>query len=137
MVHALNKVKPWLSPAGYILVIHDLVDPPRIEVHNQDRKLYAGQLLSDNSFENQLQADQAVDAAIQEGIYSSRQSRIFENYMRADSLTAMLDYLAESWESAYLTESTHHKVEELVEFLGGDSEVVLHMITRIVKLDPV
>jgi hypothetical protein len=57
--------------------------------------------------------------------------------MRADSLTAMLDYLAESWESAYLTESTHHKVEELAEILGGNSEVVLHMITIIVKLDPV
>jgi hypothetical protein len=135
MVHALEKVRPWLDNSGYVLVIHDLVDPPRIEIHRQDQHIYAGQLLSDTGFENQHQADQAIDQVVQEGIYYSDQSRIFENDIRADSLRGMLDWLAESWESAYMTDATHQKVEELVDFLGEDSEVVLHLISRIVKLD--
>jgi len=135
MVHALEKVRPWLDNSGYVLVIHDLVDPPRIEIHSDDQHIYAGQLLSDTGFENQHQADQAVDQVVQEGIYYSDQSRIFENNIRADSLQGMLEWLAESWESTYMTADTHQKVEELVDFLGEDSEVVLHLISRIVKLD--
>lgn len=134
-MHALRKVRPWIRPDGYVLVIHDLVDPPRIEVHNQQHYFYAGQLLNNNSFENLLQADQAVDTVIQEGIYSTKQSKIFENYIRADSLPSMLEYLADSWENAYMTDGTRNKLDELVETLGEDSEVVLHMISRMVRLD--
>ena len=136
MVHALKKVKPWLSPEGHILVIHDLVDPPRIEVHNQNQQLYAGQLFSDNGFENQRMADQAIDQVVQEGLFSSSQPHIFENYDRADSLTSLLDWLAETWESTYMTDGTKRKIDDLVEQMGWESEVVLHMLTRIVKLDP-
>ena len=136
MVHALNKVKPWLSQEGIILVIHDLVDPPRIEIHNQNHHLYAGQLFSDNGFENQQLADQAINQVVQENLFTSSQSRIFESYLRADSFTSLMDWLADSWESAYVTESTQRKIHELVEFLGSDTEVVLLMISRIVRLDP-
>ncbi len=136
MVHALKKVKPWLSPEGYILVIHDLVDPPRIEIHNQNQQHYAGQLFSKDGFENQRMADQAIDQVVQEGLFSSSQSQIFENYDRADSLTSLLDWLAETWESTYMTDGTKRKIDDLVEQMGWESEVVLHMLTRIVKLDP-
>ena len=134
-MHALKKVGPWLDKSGSVLVIHDLVDPPRIEIHHHDQHRYAGQLLSDTGFESQYQADQAIDQVIQEDIYFSDQSRIFENNIRADSLQGMLEWLAESWESAYMTGATHQKVEELLDILGEDSEVILHFITRIVKLD--
>jgi len=136
MVHALEKVKPWLVPGGYILIVHDLVTPPRIEVHAQGQHKYAGQLFSDSGFENQRMADQAIDQVVQGGLFSSSQSHIFENYDRADSLTSLLDWLAETWESAYMTDGTKRKVDDLVEQMGWESEVVLHMITRIVKLDP-
>ena len=96
MVHALNKVKPWLSQEGYILVIHDLIDPPRIEIHNQNQQHYAGQLFSDNGFAKQQMADQAINQVIQEGLFSSSQSQIFENYDCADSLASLLDWLAET-----------------------------------------
>jgi hypothetical protein len=135
MVHALEKVKTWLVQGGYVLIVHDLVDPPRVEIHNRNRQFYAGQLSSDTGFENQRLADQAIDQVIHEGIYTSDQTRIFEYDIRADSLRGMLDLLAESWESAYLTDDTREKVEELVDLMGGDSEVVLHLISRIVKLD--
>ena len=136
-MHALEKAGNYLNPGGCILVIHDLVDPPRIEVHNPDGQFYAGQLLSNTGFENQRMADQAVDQAIQKGGFSTTQAQIFENYIRADSLASMDNWLAEDWESAYMTKGTRIKVEQLVDRLGPESEVVLHMISRITRLDPV
>ena len=137
MVHALEKSGSYLRPGGCILVIHDLVDPPRIEVHTQEGQFYAGQLLSNTWFENQRKADQAVDQAIQKGGFSSTKVQIFENYIRADSLASMDAWLAEDWESAYLTEGTRSRVEQLVDRLGAETEVVLHMISRITRLDPI
>ena len=63
--------------------------------------------------------------------------QIFENYMRADSLASMDAWLAEDWESAYLTEGTRMEVEQLVDRLGAEAEVVLHLISRITRLDPI
>jgi hypothetical protein len=137
MVHALEKSGNYLRPGGCLLVVHDLVDPPRIEVHTPEGQFYAGQLLSNTCFENQRMADQAVDQAIQKGDFSSTRVQIFENYMRADSLASMDAWLAEEWESAYLTEGTRIKVEQLVDRLGPEAEVVLHMISRITRLDPI
>jgi len=136
-VHALEKSGSFLRPGGCILVIHDLVDPPRIEVHAPEGEFYAGQLLSNTGFENQRMADQAVDQAVQKGVFSSTQVQIFENYMRADSLASMDAWLAEDWESAYLTEGTRMEVEQLVDRLGAEAEVVLHLISRITRLDPI
>ncbi|MFL7893303.1 MAG: hypothetical protein ACK2UM_12425 [Anaerolineales bacterium] len=137
MVHALEKSGSFLRPGGCILVIHDLVDPPRIEVHAPEGEFYAGQLLSNTGFENQRMADQAVDQAVQKGVFLSTQVQIFENYMRADSLASMDAWLAEDWESAYLTEGTRMEVEQLVDRLGAEAEVVLHLISRITRLDPI
>jgi hypothetical protein len=137
MVHALEKSGNYLRPGGCILVIHDLVDPPRIEVHNPNGQFYAGQLLSNTGFENQRVADQSVDQAIQKGDFSTTQVQIFENYIRADSLAAMDAWLAEDWESAYMTKGTRIKVKQLVGRLGPEAEVVLHMISRITRLDPI
>jgi hypothetical protein len=136
MVHALQLVKSWLNPGGTVLVIHDLVDPPRIAVHRKGHQYYAGQLFSDNGFENQRQADLAVDQVVQEGNFSVSKFRVFENDLRADSLDALLDWLDDQWESAYLTDGTRSMIGELVKQLGSGAEIVLHMLSRIVQLDP-
>ncbi|MGB5846651.1 MAG: hypothetical protein WBG94_19575 [Anaerolineales bacterium] len=136
MVHALNKVNTCLCPGGYILVIHDLIQPALVEVHSQDRHLYAGQMFSDNGFENQRLADLAIDQVIQDGLFSSDRSHIFENFIRADSLESLLNWLADNWKSAYMTAGTQRKVGEMVAQMGSEAEVVLHLISRIVKLDP-
>ena len=136
MVHALKKVKQMLKPGAPILVVHDTVDPPRITVQYLDQSRYAGQLKSDTSFENQRLADQAIDQLVQEGIFSASKFKIFENDIRADSLPDFTDWMADSWESAYLPPGTREKIAELVEIWGSEAEVVLHMISRIIQLDP-
>ena len=136
MVHALKKVQQMLKPGAPVLVVHDTVDSPRITVQYLDQSRYAGQLNSDTSFENQRLADQAIDELVQQGIFSANNFTIFENDIRADSLADFTDWLAESWESAYLSPGTRAKIAELVENWGGEAEIVLHMISRIIQLDP-
>ncbi len=136
-MHALQKVKSLLNPQGYILVVHDLVDPPRITVQYQDQIAYAGQLFSDTGFENQRLADLAIDEVVQQGVFTAPDFQTFENEMRADSLTALLEWLEESWESAYLSPGTQDKIRELVELYGSDAEIVIHMLSRITRLEPI
>lgn len=136
MVHALRKAADLLRPGGCLLEIHDLVDPPRIEVHTQDQQFYAGQLLSSTGLENQRQAEQAVDQVIHEETFSSSQVQVFENFIRAGSLASLDTWLAEDWESAYMTEETRHQILKLVSQFGEKAEVVLRMNSRLTRLDP-
>jgi hypothetical protein len=136
MVHALRKAASSLNPGGVILEVHDLVDPPRIEVHTKQSEIFAGQLLSDNNFENQRLADQAIGQVIEDGLLLSDQARVFENYIRADTFDSLADWLDEEWESAYVPQGTRRKVIDLIAQSGDESEVVLRMVTRLMVLKP-
>ena len=136
MVHALRKAASSLNPGGVILEVHDLVDPPRIEVHTNQSAIFAGQLLSDTNFENQRLADQAISQVIEEGSLQSDQALVYENYIRADTFDSLTDWLDEDWESAYIPEGTRRKVIDLIAQSGGESEVVLCMVSRLMLLKP-
>lgn len=136
MVHALRKAARNLKPGGIILEVHDLIDPPRIEIHSSEGEEFAGQLLSDNDFENQRHADQAIGEVIEEGSLYSGRAVVFENYIRADTIDSLNDWLDEEWESAYIPEGTRRKVVDLVAQSGGESEVVLRMVSRLMELKP-
>jgi hypothetical protein len=136
MVHALSKAGSSLSPGGVILEIHDLVDPPRIEVHSEQSEIFAGQLLSSNDFENQRQADQAIDQVIERGEFQSDRAVVFENYIRADTLESIMNWLETEWERAYVIEGIRRKVVDLVAQAGENSEVVLRMVSRLNLLTP-
>lgn len=137
MVHALEKAASCLNSEGVILEIHDLVDPPRIEVHSGLGGIFAGQLLSDNNFENQRLADQAINQLVASGMLFSDHSVVFENFIRADTLDSLTDWLEVEWESAYIPGDTIKKVIDLVANVEGNSEVVLRMVSRINLFKPV
>jgi hypothetical protein len=136
MVHALRKAASSLNPGGVILEVHDLVDPPRIEVHTNQSGIFAGQLLSNNNFENQRHADQAVGQVIEDGVVQSDLAVVFENYIRADTFDSLADWLDEEWESAYIPQGTRRKVIDLIAQSGEESEVVLRMVSRLMILKP-
>ena len=136
MVHALHKAASSLNPGGVILEVHDLVDPPRIEVHANQSEIFAGQLLSNNNFENQRLADQAIGQVIEDGFFLSDQALVFENYLRADTLDSLADWLDENWESAYVPQGTRQKVNDLIAQSGEGTEVVLRMVSRLMLLKP-
>ena len=136
MVHALRKAASSLNPGGVILEVHDLVDPPRIEVHTNQSEIFAGQLLSDNNFENQRLADQAIGQVIEDGLLLSDQALVYENYLRADTFDSLADWLDKEWESAFIPQGTRRKVIDLIAQSGEASEVVLRMVSRLIELKP-
>lgn len=136
MVHALKKAALCLKEGGIILNVHDLIDPPRIEVHTESRTPFAGQLFSDDDFANQRNTDQAINQAISDGLFTSERSLVFESYIRADSFESLETWLAESWESAYIPEDTREKIVDLTAQMGGENEVALRFVSRLMELKP-
>ncbi len=136
MVHALTKAASSLKPGGVILEVHDLIDPPRIEVHTGQSEIYAGQLLSTNDFANQRHADRAIVQVIETGLLQSDRAVVFENYIRSDTFDSFIDWLEEEWESAFVPDGTRQKINELIAQAEEESEVVLRMVSRLMALKP-
>ena len=131
MVHALEKAASCLNRGGVILEVHDLVDPPRIEVHSDGAEIFAGQLLSEVNFEKQQFADDAIGQVVAAGKLTSDQAIVFESYIRSDSLESMTKWLEEEWASVYIPENTHGKVIDLASNAGKSSEVVIRFVSRL------
>lgn len=131
MVHALQKVVDYLRPEGVILEVHDLIEPPRIEVHSNLGELFAGQLLSQNYFKNERRANQAINQVVADGTLASDRSIVFESYIRADSFETLSNWLADEWPSEYIPEDTRRKVIDLEINAGENLEVVLRMVSRL------
>jgi hypothetical protein len=136
MVHALKKAASFTKPGGVLIDIHDLLDPPRIEIHTSGRKLYVGQLLSSNDFENQRQADQALNSAVQNGFLISEKARIFEYLILAESFEALNEWLADTWESAYIMDETTRLINQVINQEGNGTKIALRMMSRMMMLKP-
>jgi hypothetical protein len=136
MVHALKKAASFTKPGGVLIDIHDLLDPPRIEIHTSARKLYVGQLFSSNDFENQRQADQALNSAVQNGFLISEKARIFEYLILAESFEALNEWLADTWENAYMTDETRHLINQVINQEGKKIKIALRFASRILMLKP-
>ena len=137
MVHALKKAASFTKPGGVLIDIHDLLDPPRIEIHTSARKLYVGQLFSSNDFENQRQADQALNSAVQNGFLISEVARIFEYLILAESFEALNEWLADTWQSAYIIDETTRLINKVINQEGKRVEIALCMVSRIMMLKPI
>ena len=131
MVHALEKAASCLNSGGVILELHDLVEPPRIEVHSDLGEFFAGQLLSEDHFENEGRANLAINQVVAAGLLLSDRSIVFENYLRAKSFDSLSNWLEEKWPNEYIPEDTRDKVIDLESKAGENSEVVLRMISRL------
>ena len=137
MVHALKKASSFTKPGGVLIDIHDLLDPPRIEIHTSARKLYVGQLFSSNDFENQRQADQAINTAVQDGFLISEVARIFEYLILAESFEALNEWLTDTWQSAYIIDETTRLINKVINQEGKRVEIALRMVSRIMMLKPI
>ena len=137
MVHALTKAASFTKPGGVLIDIHDLLDPPRIEIQTGGRKFYVGQLFSSNNFEAYRQADQVINTAVQDGFLISDKARIFEYLILAESFEALNEWLADIWESAYMMDETIRLINQVINQEGKIVEIALRMVSRILMLKPV
>lgn len=137
MVHALKKTRNLLNPGGVVLNVHDLPDPPRIDVYTGGRASGAGRMLSHTDFEMQRQADDALAQAVEDGLFTKEEEQIFEYTIHADTYDALKECLAESWETAYLPEETTKQVNSLMSRAGEQAKILMRLSARITRLKPV
>lgn len=136
MVHALQKSARLINSGGELVEVHDVLDPPRIEIHNAGRSKYVGQLLSSNDFEDQRLTEQALLQVIQSEELSCVQSSIFGYLFYADTFSDLNQWLADSWEDAYMLGETKQLIEKMVKREGEGAKIALCSVARILKLKP-
>lgn len=134
MVHALRKTRSLLRPAGFVLEVHDVPRPPRIEVHTPLAEYFAGYLLSYIDFGDLRLAEEALDQVVEDGQFSILGEHFFNYPIRADSFADLEDLLSESWDDSYLTEGTAKRIKDLIKSVEGETKIVLVLTARLTIL---
>jgi hypothetical protein len=92
MVHALADSHRLLKPAGLLVDIHPLPDPPVLAVNREGECVFS-EICPSQGAEAYRQADQAIDDAVQRQQFAREQSTIFNFRTYAPSAAALDDYL--------------------------------------------
>jgi len=92
MVHALEQSHRLLKPAGLLVDIHPLPDPPLLAVQRQGKRLFSEVCPSQGAEAYRL-ADLAIDEAVQRRLFAREQSTIIDFRTYAPSAAALDDHL--------------------------------------------
>jgi hypothetical protein len=92
MVHALAEARRLLKPAGLLVDIHPLPDPPLLAVMREGTCVFSEVCPSQGAEAYRL-ADQAIDEAVQRRQFARKQSTVFDFLTYAPSAAALDDYL--------------------------------------------
>jgi hypothetical protein len=92
MVHALEQSHRLLKPAGRLVDIHPLPDPPLLAVQRQGKLIFSEACPSEGTEAYRL-ADRAIDEAVQRRLFAREQSTVFDFRTYAPSVKALDEYL--------------------------------------------
>lgn len=136
MVHALEIAHDLLHKDGVVIDVHPTSQPASILYASHGSEFYLGELEESDDYIEYLQADQAVEAALKTGIFTSRQrnSFIFRTY--SDSLEELLEYLSTEWKDAVLSPQIQEQARKLNESIEY-GKLVIHGQINITRLDTV
>jgi hypothetical protein len=134
MVHALEIVHTLLQPDGALIDIHPSGDPPPVVVRDGARHTVAGWVGESDDFAEYAQADAALAAAVERGLFALERQGVFTFVTHTDSLAGLREYFASEWSDATLDEDTAQRIEALLASAGGDREVILRESVRIARL---
>ena len=136
MVHALEKTHRLLKLDGLLIDMRPAVDTPSVEVGSGGQVSRAGRLGHRQNFASYKQAHAALAQVVESGVFVLERESTFPFLYHANTLAALREWLAESWENAILDEETVKQVEELLNIAGDDREVIVRHLIRIVRLKP-
>lgn len=134
MVHALEYAHRMLRPDGALINVHDLPVPHLIEIHSPEAATKAGWLTDRTDFADERSALNALAQVVDDGHFTLEDERDFDFNIHADDWNELREWLAESWESAVLSERTIQRVEEVIREAGQPARVVLIVPARMTKL---
>lgn len=114
MVDALIKIKTLLKPNGLLVDIHpmDQVMPIYVQLGREIRPV--GDINVESKFTKYRQADKAIAAVLQDGIFTLQQKTAVDFSVYFDSVAECRQYLAEEWSSAKLAEESWRKMTTLM-----------------------
>lgn len=92
MVHALTQSHRLLRPAGVLVDIHPLPDPPLLAVYRQGSCVFS-EVCPSQGAEAYRQADLALGDAVQRGLFAREQTAVFDFRTYAPSIAALDDHL--------------------------------------------
>lgn len=92
MVHALEQSHRLLKPAGLLVDIHPLPDPPLLAVQRQGKRLFS-EVCPSLGAEAYRLADRAIDQAVEGRLFAREQSTIIDFRTYAPSAAALDDHL--------------------------------------------
>ncbi len=134
MVHALQSTKNVLLPGGCLINIHDLPVPHLIEVQMGDTKVKAGWLLEDGDFKTERAGFDALIQVVAEGLFTLEDEMDFLVYTYAGRLAEVNEWLADTWEGAFLPARTSQRIEELLRGADKLAKIVINTPARMTKL---
>lgn len=136
MVHALKQILSLLAPQGRLVDIHPTADPPPIEVRLGTLRHPVGWLSDERGWLSYERADAALDTVLQEGLYVGEEAGTFEYLTCADSVTALEQYLEETWQSALIEPQIARRAADLLQSVEEDKEICLRETVQIARLRP-
>ena len=133
MVHALERIRPWIDPEqGRLIDIHPVAIPRRLLVRVDSQTWQAGTLLDDDKFNTYRAADLALQEMVEHGSFTPIAERQFTFLVHLDTLDDLYTYLSEreligeEWDYTVLDDTVGERVTQLLSTPGLDREIILH-----------
>ena len=134
MVHALEKVHSLLAPGGILINVHDLPRPPWIDIEEAGRVVRVGRILDDSDFHLLRRTDAALAQVEASGLYAVEERIVFDYNTRIDDFDAFDGWLADTWESMYITPEDRARLDAAMADAGEGAEIVVRWRARMSRL---
>ena len=134
MVHALEKCHTLLKPGGCLVDIHALTNPPLFEIQSEDGLINAGPLLDSSNFERYRQAFEAIETVADSHLFSLDFKKSAGYQIHIDSYKSFQDWLADQWDTSYLSKKTEEMIKSAMSESGGAAEIIVSKNAQVTVL---
>lgn len=104
MVHALEQIHALLVPGGLLIDIHPNGEPVAFFLSINERNEFIGYMQESDDYIEYRQADEAIAAVLDNGLFELGKSEEFEFRTYADAFEELDGFLAENWSDAVITD---------------------------------
>jgi hypothetical protein len=136
MVHALERAHWLLQRNGRLIDIHPLGEPPPIAVRLGQEIHPVGWLRETDDYIEYIQASEAVDEAVNRGLFVRERQGTFAHVTYADTLTDLQCYLEMEWHDAFIEDVVAGRIEDLMNSIEIEQELILRDVVQITRLRP-
>jgi hypothetical protein len=113
MVHALEQIHALLVPAGLLIDIHPNGEPVAFILSLNERNEFIGYMQESDDYIEYRQADEAIAAVLDNGLFGLGTSEEFEFRTYADAFEELNGFLDENWSDAVIPDEVFASAKRL------------------------